>query len=261
MVAVAVAQVCQPSPHSNLDRVPVYGPKVQISSGGSAVNPSCTKRTAESCAHPEHGGRLVAASGQLVDVLSSGRVGSSVVLDSPDEICVQLWASTPACETEVSIVGRAMATEEYSAEPNSATNVIPREISADAGNNSEVWLKIGPIKACSEHLDRCGVRVTVNINRNTFSFPHLEGVKWIKITPNIELATYSVPLSDNYTVSATMKALCNGRELNFISQEQKIVSQQKLPFNTEYRVFQLEGTGTHGGVVDAEVGIHLLNKL
>ena len=66
-------------------RVPVYGPTVRIASGGTSDghSPFCQRRTVQSCAKPEHGGQLVPASGELVDVSSTGRVGSSVVVDSP----------------------------------------------------------------------------------------------------------------------------------------------------------------------------------
>jgi len=98
----------------NKATVTVFGPIVKVSSGGpSQPNPGCQARRAESCARPEHGGRLLPASGKLVDVSSSGRTGSSVTQDSPDQICIQLWANTSACEIQVSIQGRASAIEEY----------------------------------------------------------------------------------------------------------------------------------------------------
>lgn len=105
----------QSGSQSHLVKAPVYGPKVRVASGGlSAANTGCMKRTAQSCVFPEHGGRLLPASGTIVDLVSDGPSGSNVVVDSPDQICIALWASTSTCETEVSISGRVMAVEEYS---------------------------------------------------------------------------------------------------------------------------------------------------
>lgn len=93
----------------------VFGPVASITSGGTSDghSPFCQKRTVQSCARPAHGGHLILGSGQAVDVQTVGRVGSDVVLNTPDAICIEFWASTTACETEVSIKGRTSAVEEY----------------------------------------------------------------------------------------------------------------------------------------------------
>jgi hypothetical protein len=97
----------------------VQGPKVRITSGGTSDghSPFCLKRTVQSCAKPEHGGRLIPSSGSAADVSTSGRVGSSIVVDSPEMICIEFWAATSACETEVSIEGHVTAREQVDAAP------------------------------------------------------------------------------------------------------------------------------------------------
>jgi len=96
----------------------VYGPVVRISSGGVAGgNPGCARRAARSCAKSEHGGLLLPASGVPMIISASGRVGSSIVEDSSDVMCIEFWASTGACEVMVFIEGRAVTVEQVGPEP------------------------------------------------------------------------------------------------------------------------------------------------
>ncbi len=96
----------------------VYGPVVRISSGGvTGGNPGCAKRVARSCAKSEHGGLLVPASGIPMITSADGRVGSSIVEDSSDVMCIEFWASTGACEVMVFIEGRAVAVEQVGPQP------------------------------------------------------------------------------------------------------------------------------------------------
>jgi hypothetical protein len=97
---------------------PVFGNKVGVSSGGTSDghSPWCQFRTVQDCVRPtQPRGYLVTGSGTLTDVAQTGRAGFKVTTDRTDLICVQLWASTGACETQVSISGRVTATERYPA--------------------------------------------------------------------------------------------------------------------------------------------------
>jgi hypothetical protein len=58
-------------------------------------------------------GYLEIGSGHLVDIVRTGRADWNVIRNTPEEICIELWAATGACETEVSISGRPAATERY----------------------------------------------------------------------------------------------------------------------------------------------------
>jgi hypothetical protein len=62
---------------------------------------------------------MLAASGKALVISSTsiGGVGSSVVEDSQDVICIEFWARTQACEQTVSIEGRAVAIEQVGPEP------------------------------------------------------------------------------------------------------------------------------------------------
>lgn len=89
---------------------------LRITSGGTSDghSPYCQRRTVSGCVHAQKaGGYLEVGSGHLVDISTTGRSGWSVIRDTPEEICVELWAATGACETEVSIAGRPSATERY----------------------------------------------------------------------------------------------------------------------------------------------------
>lgn len=102
-------------PPSRSTQVTVFGSVVRTTSGGTSDGKSrfCQKQSVQSCARPEHGGSLISGSGRPVDVSATGQVGSSIVVDSPSAICAEFWASTTACETEVSIQGRVAATEKF----------------------------------------------------------------------------------------------------------------------------------------------------
>lgn len=94
----------------------VINPKIsRITSGGTSDghSPFCQTRFAQDCVTPQNGGKLILGSGSLTNLRQSGRGGWTVDVNSPEQICVKLWAATSACETEVSIQGQVSAVEEY----------------------------------------------------------------------------------------------------------------------------------------------------
>jgi hypothetical protein len=108
--------VLPPPPPPKKLRVAVEAsPVVGIASGGTSDghSPFCQRRTVDSCVTPQHGGALVVGLGAPRITYQSGRVGADITANSPEKFCVQFWAATTACETEVRINGVAAATEEY----------------------------------------------------------------------------------------------------------------------------------------------------
>jgi hypothetical protein len=87
----------------------------RITSGGTSDghSPFCQRRTVNQCVVPTHGGKLVKNTGSVTNEVRVGRAGWSVAKDTPEQVCIEFWASTGACETEVSIQGQATAVEEY----------------------------------------------------------------------------------------------------------------------------------------------------
>jgi hypothetical protein len=61
--------------------------------------------------HPQ--GYLVVGSGRVNIQAQSGRTGVRSKIDTPQQICMELWASTGACETKVDISGTTAATEHF----------------------------------------------------------------------------------------------------------------------------------------------------
>ncbi|MET4425676.1 hypothetical protein [Bradyrhizobium sp. RT3a] len=97
-------------------RVLVIKPAVaRITSGGTSDghSPFCQRRTVQQCVTPERGGHLVPGTGSVTNEVRVGRAGWTVTKDTPEQICIELWAATGACETEVSVQGQASAVEEY----------------------------------------------------------------------------------------------------------------------------------------------------
>jgi hypothetical protein len=89
----------------------------RITSGGTSDghSPFCQRRTTQGCVQPQHGGNLVLGSGGLTNQASNHntRTGYSVVKNTNKEICVELFAATGACETELYIQGYVTALEDY----------------------------------------------------------------------------------------------------------------------------------------------------
>jgi hypothetical protein len=97
-------------------RYAVVSPKLsRITSGGTSDgrSPFCQRRSVQDCVTPQKGGHLVLGSGNLTNQAQNGRAGWTVTTNTPEQICIELWAATQACETEVSIQGQVSAVEEY----------------------------------------------------------------------------------------------------------------------------------------------------
>jgi hypothetical protein len=96
----------------------VRAPKAtRITSGGTSDghSPFCQPRSATGCVEPQHGGNLVLGSGGVADLLQNSptRASYKIVTNTPQQICVEFFASTGACETEIYIQGTVTAVEEF----------------------------------------------------------------------------------------------------------------------------------------------------
>jgi hypothetical protein len=89
----------------------------RITSGGTSdgKSPFCQPRTVRGCVVPQNGGKLVAGSAGVADLVQNNpaRTGYKVVADTPNQICIDFSASTGACETEIFIQGTVTAVEAY----------------------------------------------------------------------------------------------------------------------------------------------------
>jgi hypothetical protein len=108
-----------PQPTPATARVAIInGAVARITSGGTSDgrSPFCQRRTVQQCVVPTHkAGKLVKNTGSVTNEVRVGRAGWSVVKDTPEQVCIEFWAATGACETEVSIQGQATAVEEFEA--------------------------------------------------------------------------------------------------------------------------------------------------
>jgi hypothetical protein len=89
----------------------------RVTSGGTSDghSPACQGHSATACVTPQRGGRLVPGTGSVANEVRVGRAGWTVTTDTPEQICIQFWAATGACETEVSVQGQVTAVEEFPA--------------------------------------------------------------------------------------------------------------------------------------------------
>jgi hypothetical protein len=88
----------------------------RITSGGTSDghSPFCQPRTVRGCVLPQHGGRLVPGSGNVVDLQrNSDRGKFQLAIKTPDQICMDFMSSTGACETEIYVQGYVSAVEEF----------------------------------------------------------------------------------------------------------------------------------------------------
>lgn len=108
--------VAPPPPPATSRAAIVNATVARITSGGTSDghSPYCQRRSVQQCVAPTHGGKLVQNTGSVTNEVRVGRAGWSVTKDTPEQVCIEFWAATGACETEVSIQGQATAVEEYS---------------------------------------------------------------------------------------------------------------------------------------------------
>ena len=106
-----------PTEAAELLQIEVQGPLIEVGSGGhydGGRNPGCQAHLSEACVKPQHGGKLIPGTGRANIVVHSGNAGSQKpTIDTVDEFCIALWASTGACEMTAFVRGAAVATEEY----------------------------------------------------------------------------------------------------------------------------------------------------
>jgi hypothetical protein len=107
-------------------RSTVHGTSLLVVRSGGAG--SCNEQRASDCVTPQKHGQLVVGSGHITEMITNGdafngggtkdvvgnhHIGWWVTKDTPEEICVQIFARTGGCPTGVSIQGRVAATERY----------------------------------------------------------------------------------------------------------------------------------------------------
>ena len=110
-------------------KTPIASPKgaIKISSGGTSDgnSPFCRRRTVSDCVHPSSGARLEVGSGHLEQKYTNGtgwagpsgpvpansNSGWDVTTNTPEAICIELWANTGACQTEITMQGQVAANE------------------------------------------------------------------------------------------------------------------------------------------------------
>jgi hypothetical protein len=104
------------SPPPATTSVIVDGEEIEVGSGerfDGFRNPGCRRHSAPACVRPQHGGKIVKGSGRPKITSQTDGTGVETPSESELEYCVSLWAATGACETPVSIKGKATAVEEY----------------------------------------------------------------------------------------------------------------------------------------------------
>lgn len=97
-------------------RAATINPQVtRITSGGTSDghSPFCQRRSVQQCVTPQRGGHLVPGTGSVTNEVRVGRSGWTTTRNTPEQICLEFWAATGACETEVSIQGQVTAIEEF----------------------------------------------------------------------------------------------------------------------------------------------------
>lgn len=91
----------------NLERP---GPEMSVRSGGGA---SCERQVSEQCFVPTHINGYFVPGTIRFSGTPPADTGFEVTKESTSEVCVRVWALSPACQTEVRIDGKPMVLERY----------------------------------------------------------------------------------------------------------------------------------------------------
>lgn len=117
-----------------------------------------------------------------------------------------------------------------------------------------VWLKISKVEIFSQRWSEAGVRVTANINGNSFTYPSVGGVLWVVPGPDMSPGLFKLPASNVFEVSFSMLAKQQGTdEGRFASQRTTVIRNDQLPHADSYSVHQVGRQSTRSGAVAAQI--------
>ena|SRR5258708_6448450 len=131
---------------------------------------------------------------------------------------------------------------------------------AAVGEN--VWLSINGVELFDHSWDRAGVRVTADINGNTFTYPSVGEANWLVPTPAMTPALFKVPPSNVFQITFSMvgKHQDQDDETKFNSQRTTVVRKDQLPRSGTYEVHQLDRNGFRSGQVAAQISFAISNQ-
>jgi hypothetical protein len=135
----------------------------------------------------------------------------------------------------------------YSPSPTSAES----KKDAQKGTAAGVWLKIKRIEL---YRDRVPVRVTANINGNTFVYPGVGGIKWVETGPDMSPGIFKLPASDQYQITFSMES--DGGP-SFVSQRTVIVEKNQIPHSATYAVHTITPSGARAAPISADITYEL----
>jgi hypothetical protein len=124
---------------------------------------------------------------------------------------------------------------------------------------SGVWLKIKNVETFSSEWSDAGVRVTADVNGNSFVYPSIGGVQWVMMGPDMAAGLYKLPDSEIFPINFSMMAKHQGKDdtMKFVSQKSVVVQKSDLPFSQTYPLFQLGSELMRGGAIKAQVSFSI----
>jgi len=122
-------------------------------------------------------------------------------------------------------------------------------------------IEVGPVKIYgpSENLV---IQAEININGNRFQYPYLNNVHWLRVGPGMATASYEIPRSELYEIVITMKTknLRTNVQNEFGSQEHVTIGGNQVPYNGEYRLYEIQRGDVKAANVSASISYSLRNK-
>jgi hypothetical protein len=118
-----------------------------------------------------------------------------------------------------------------------------------------MWLKITGVEMFDQRFAQAGVRVTAEINGNSYVYPSIGGAKWSVIGPDMAPAVFKLPQSSVFQITFSMIVKSQGDpdESKFISQRTVIVRKDQIPYSGNYELYLLGTENFRGGAIAAQI--------
>ena len=126
----------------------------------------------------------------------------------------------------------------------------------------EAWLRIERVELYDSDWEEAGVRVTAQINGNSFTYPSIGKAQWVLTGPDMSPGLFKLPPSDSYQITFTMLAKHRGRQdqTEFVSQRQIVVGRDRLPFSGKYSLHELGSERFRGRALAATITFTLAGE-
>jgi hypothetical protein len=122
-----------------------------------------------------------------------------------------------------------------------------------------IWLKIKGVETFASEWSDAGVRVTADINGNSFIYPSIGGAEWVMIGPDMAAGLFKLPDSELFQINFSLVAKHQGKDdtMKFVSQKSVVARKGDLPVSETYPLFQLGTELMRGGAIKMQISFSI----